>query len=86
LLSTLSRSIVGYYVALKISAGAVSAWLPNEPRSDPSPIVRAARQTHVGGFDIREVVENAGRLHVVTLPVGLEERAVSQQLHRVSLN
>lgn len=86
MVARLSKSLVGYYVALRISAGAATAWLPVEPRVDPSPIVRASTRTMVGGFDIREVVETAGRLHVVTLSANADVRAVGHWQHPILPN
>jgi hypothetical protein len=66
--SRLVSATIRYYMALRISAAVISTWMPLEPRADPSPVVRSATMTSDGEFDIREVVETRGRLHVVTLP------------------
>jgi hypothetical protein len=86
MISQLSRALVGYYVALRISAGAVTTWLPFEPRADPSPIVRASRQQFQGGFDIREIVGSPSRPHVVTLPASFDSQPERQRQYPILPN
>jgi len=74
MIASLSKSMIGYYVALRISASAVSFWMPLDLHAGPAPIVRASTRTMVGGFDSREVFVLGGRLHVVTLPAGIDVR------------
>jgi hypothetical protein len=67
--SRLSRRLVQYYTALRLSAGAALLFLPYEPPAERAPIVRQSSMSGPGGFDRREVIERAGRVSVVTLPL-----------------
>lgn len=68
MLSKIGRSVVRYYAAVRISAGAAVTILPFDLPRDRTPIVRAAGSVLSDGFDRREVIEHAGRRFVVTLP------------------
>ncbi|MDQ4044052.1 MAG: hypothetical protein M3173_01185 [Chloroflexota bacterium] len=65
----LSRSLVRYYVALRLSAGAATAFLPVELPRDREPIVRTSRTPLVGGMDPRELIERSGSIDAITIPL-----------------
>jgi hypothetical protein len=65
----LARAVVEYYVVLRISASAATAYWPFSHPHEPQPIVRVAQATHPIGFDPREVFTAAdGGVCVITLP------------------
>ena len=67
----LARSMIEYYVALRISASAATAFWPLMQLREPQPIVRiaVANQLDAGGFDVRETWTAAdGGCCVITLP------------------
>jgi hypothetical protein len=68
-MSQLSRWLIQYYTALRLSAGAAMMFLPFETPEPRVPIVRAAETTGPAGFDRRETIVQAGRISVVTLPL-----------------
>ncbi len=72
----LSRRLVQYYTALRLSAGAAVMYLPFETPRPRAPIVRAAETDGPAGFDRREVIVESGRISVVTLPLGAQRAAV----------
>lgn len=76
-MSRFSRTLVQYYTALRLSAGAAMLVLPFETPSPRVPIVRAADTVGPAGFDRREVIVQSGRICVVTLPL-TPQRASSQ--------
>jgi hypothetical protein len=67
--SGLSRRLVQYYTALRLSAGAALLFLPDELPTDRAPIVRQSSMSGPGGFDRREIIVRAGKVGVVTLPL-----------------
>jgi hypothetical protein len=64
------RSVIHYYVALKLSAGAVAPMFGPQFENPPTPIVR--RYVHADGtqWDPRETVSVGTRRGIVTLPCG----------------
>jgi hypothetical protein len=44
-------------------------FLPFDPPAERVPIVRQSSMIAPGGFDRREVIERAGRVSIVTLPL-----------------
>jgi hypothetical protein len=68
-ISQLSRRLIQYYTALRLSAGAAMLFLPFETPEPRVPVVRTAETTGPDGFDRREVIIHAGRVSVVTLPL-----------------
>lgn len=81
--SRVSRYLVQYYTALRLSAGAALLLLPFDPPQQRAPIVRAANMTGPSGFDRREIIIQAGRISVVTLPQE-SERAPAQPAFRLN--
>jgi hypothetical protein len=80
----LARSVVEYYVALRISAGAATAYWPLSHPREPQPIVRVAQAANPIGFDPREVFAAAdGGLCVITLP---QRHATDSSVRAFSLN
>jgi hypothetical protein len=73
----LSRWLIQYYTALRLSAGAAMLFLPFETPEQQAPVVRAAETTGPGGFDRRETIVRSGRVSVVTLPMS-SQRAPGQ--------
>ena len=71
MMALLSRRLVQYYTALRLSAGAATLFLPFEAPSPRAPVVRAAETLGAAGFDRREVIVSGGRVSVVTLPWSL---------------
>lgn len=65
----LSRSLVWYYVALRLSTGAATAVLPIELPRDRDAIVRTSRTQRVGAMDPREMISRGGDIAVVTMPL-----------------
>lgn len=65
----LSRSLVRYYVALRLSAGAATAFLPVEPPRDREAIVRISRTPRVGGMDPRELINRHDGVDAITVPL-----------------
>lgn len=66
----LSRALVQYYVALRVSASAATERWPLEPIAQPPAIVRLRHTEQLDGFDAREVWTTESAVGVVTLPVG----------------
>jgi hypothetical protein len=64
----IARALVGYYVALQVSARAATLVLPFDAGAPP-PIVRRAEFRDHSGFDPREIVVRGGAVHVVTMPL-----------------
>ncbi|MEX1159000.1 MAG: hypothetical protein WEC79_08745, partial [Thermomicrobiales bacterium] len=64
-MTLISRRLVEYCTALRLSAGAATLFLPFEAPSPRAPIVRAAETRGPAGFDRREVIVMAGRVSVV---------------------
>ena len=73
-MTQISRRLVEYYTALRLSAGAATLFLPFEAPGPRAPIVRAAETGGPAGFDRREVIMTAGRVSVVTLPFTARQR------------
>lgn len=71
-----ARRLVQYYTALRISAGAAMVYLPFDTPRPRVPIVRAAETLGPAGFDRREVIVQAGRISVVTLPLTPQQAPV----------
>ena len=66
----LSRSLVRYYVALRLSAGAATSLLPFELPRERDAIVRTSRTPLVGGLDPREVIPRSNGLQdIITIPL-----------------
>jgi hypothetical protein len=80
----LARSVLEYYVALRISASAATAyWSFSRPR-EPQPIVRVAEAVRLDGFDPREVFAAPdGGVCVITLP---RHHATDMRVRAFSLN
>ena len=67
--SRLARSVVEYYVALRISASAATAYWPLSQPREPQPIVRVAQAISATSFDPREAfTASDGGVCVITLP------------------
>jgi hypothetical protein len=80
----LARSVVEYYVALRISASAATAYWPMAHPREPQPIVRVAQAAHPAGFDPRELFTAAdGGVCVITLP---QRHATATRARAFSLN
>jgi hypothetical protein len=79
----MARYLVQYYTALRLSAGAAIVVLPFDTPQPRVPIVRAADMTGASGFDRREIIVQAGRISVVTLPHETE-RAPAQPTFRLN--
>jgi hypothetical protein len=63
--------MVEYYVALRISASAATAYWPLSHPREPQPVVRVAHAIRLAGFDPREAYTAAdGGVRVITLPQG----------------
>jgi hypothetical protein len=77
--TTLRRSIVQYYVALKLSAGAVAPMFDLHLEDQPAPIVRRYRQPGYAHWDAREVVSMGATSAIVTLPID-QSRSHLEQL------
>jgi hypothetical protein len=71
-ISQLSRRLIQYYTALRLSAGAAMLYLPFETPEPRVPVVRAAETSGPEGFDRREVIVQAGQVSVVTLPLSTQ--------------
>lgn len=82
-MSQLSRRLIQYYTALRLSAGAAMLYLPFETPEPRAPVVRSAETSGPSGFDRREVIVQSGRVSVVTLPLS-SQRASDQP--RIGLN
>ena len=76
-MTQMSRWLIQYYTALRLSAGAAMLYLPFETPEPRVPVVRAAETTGPDGFDRREVIVRAGRISVVTMPLS-SQRAPDQ--------
>jgi hypothetical protein len=72
-MSPFARRLIQYYTALRLSAGAAMLFLPFEAPTPRAPIVRAADTAGPSGFDRREVIHQAGRVSVVTLPLAQQQ-------------
>lgn len=77
---TISRALVQYYLALKLSAGAISPIYVTQVESDPAPIVRPYSRDGAGLWDPREVVSVGRASAIVTAslrdPVGSSESLI----------
>lgn len=82
-MSQLSRRLIQYYTALRLSAGAAMLYLPFETPEPRAPVVRSAETSGPSGFDRREVIVQSGRVSVVTLPLS-SQRASDHP--RIGLN
>ena len=80
MLARVGRSMVRYYAAMRISAGAAVTLLPVDPPRDRTPIVRASDNELPDGFDRREVIVRSGRRYVVTLPADAAKPGPSRQI------
>jgi hypothetical protein len=78
-----ARTVVRYYAALRLSAGAATALFPVHMIEDRPPLVRTINESLVGGFDRRELIEHHGSTHVVTLPTSPTARVPQS---RISIN
>jgi hypothetical protein len=65
----MSRRLIQYYTALRLSAGSAMLYLPFETPEPRVPVVRSAETSGPDGFDRREVIVHGGRISVVTLPL-----------------
>ncbi|HEX5167318.1 MAG TPA: hypothetical protein VFV93_18060 [Thermomicrobiales bacterium] len=81
--SRVSRCLVQYYTALRLSAGAAMLLLPFEAPEPRTPVVRASDMTGPSGFDRREMIVQAGRVSIVTMPHETE-RAPAQPAFRLN--
>ena len=79
-LSRLSRWLVRYYTALRLSAGAALLFLPFEAPSQRAPVVRAAVTDGPAGFDRREIIVHSGRVSVVTLPLSSQRASIQSEI------
>jgi hypothetical protein len=79
-ISQMSRRLVQYYTALRLSAGAAMLYLPFETPEPRVPVVRAAETCGPDGFDRREVIVHAGRVSVVTLPLSPQRASDQPQI------
>jgi hypothetical protein len=66
----LSRALVQYYVALRLSAAAATEHWPLEPKPEPPAIVRVSPAACIEEFDPRECYRGPEITGVVTLPTG----------------
>ena len=76
--TTIRRSIVQYYVALKLSAGAVAPMFDVHLQESPAPIVRSYRQPGDVNWDAREVVMLGTQSAIVTLPFDKSQSTLDQ--------
>jgi hypothetical protein len=79
----LSRALVQYYVALRLSAAAATERWPLEPKPAPPAVMRLAQVELDDDFDPRERFSSSTMQGVVTLPAG---RAGIPAIHGFSLN
>lgn len=70
--SAVSRSILHYYVALKLSAGAIAPMFGPQFLDSPPPIVRRLMHPGETTWDSREVVTVRDQQAVVTLPLEIQ--------------
>jgi hypothetical protein len=68
-LNRAATTLVRYYAALQLSAGAATEVLPIELQPDRPPIVRSSHTALPGGFDRREIIVRSGRSLVITVDV-----------------
>lgn len=69
--SAVSRSILRYYVALKLSAGAIAPMFGPQLMDSPPPIVRRLMHPGETTWDARELVTLRNQQAVVTLPLAI---------------
>jgi hypothetical protein len=80
MLSKVGCTVVRYYMAIRISAGAAVVWLPDNFPPDRTPIVRTSDHALPDGFDRREIIIRSGRQYVVTLAGRASGLGRSQQI------
>lgn len=71
---TLGRSLLHYYIALKLSAGAIAPLGLPAHFDSPPPIVRRHRR-ETGGWDPREMIRIGDTVAVLTLPADHDANA-----------
>lgn len=81
MLAQFSRTLVQYYTALRLSAGAALSVFPFETPVSRAPIVRAAETTGPAGFDRREIIVVADRVSVVTMPLNPPQKPGAPQFN-----
>lgn len=64
------RSVIHYYVALKLCAGSVGPMFGPQFENPPAPMVRRCFRQSDAHWDPREIVSVGGRTGVLTLPHG----------------
>jgi hypothetical protein len=79
-ISQMSRRLIQYYTALRLSAGAAMLYLPFETPEPRVPVVRSAETSGPDGFDRREVIVHGGRISVVTLPLAPQRASDQPQI------
>ncbi len=78
--SSIYRAFIHYYVALKLSAGAVSPMFGPQFQDQPVPLVRRYIQQGDTLWDAREIVTDGRNPAIVTLPYSSSQR-VSRAPH-----